>query len=77
VKELTGSRDVVIAGSASILHALARADLVDEYRILLFPTALGRGTKLFPGGTAPTHLRLLSAQPVGQAVLLRYERPPR
>jgi dihydrofolate reductase len=74
VKELTRDRDVVVAGSASIVHSLADADLVDEYRILLFPTALGRGSRLFQDGTAPAHLRLVSTQAAGQAVLLRYER---
>lgn len=74
VKELTRDRDVVVAGSTSIVHALADADLVDEYRILLFPTALGRGTRLFQDRTAPAHLRLVSAQAAGQTVLLSYER---
>jgi dihydrofolate reductase len=74
VKEQVRSRDVVVAGSASVVHALAEADLVDEYRILLFPTALGTGTRLFAAGAAPAHLRLVSAEPVAQAVLLRYER---
>lgn len=74
VKEQVREREVVVAGSASIVHALAQADLVDEYRILLFPTALGDGTRLFETGTAPTRLRLASAERAGQAVLLRYER---
>jgi dihydrofolate reductase len=74
VKEHARERDIVVAGSASIVHALAEADLVDEYRILLFPTALGQGTRLFPDSTASIQLHFLSAQPVGQAVLLRYQR---
>ena len=74
VKEQARDREVVVAGSASIVHAMAEADLVDEYRILVFPTALRHGTRLFNTDTGPTHLRLLSAEPAGQAVLLRYER---
>lgn len=68
-------RDVIVAGSASIVHALAAADLVDEYRILLFPSVLGTGIRLFPEGSAREHFRLVSAEPAGHAVLLCYERP--
>ena len=67
-------RDVIVAGSASVVHALAERDLVDEYRILLFPAVVGRGARLFPLGRPPSPLRLLSAEPVGPTVLLRYER---
>jgi dihydrofolate reductase len=68
-------RDVIVAGSASVVHALAAHDLVDEYRILLFPSALGTGARLFTVETAPVHLLLVSAETSGAAVLLRYQRP--
>jgi dihydrofolate reductase len=66
--------DVIVAGSASVVHALAAQDLVDEYRILIFPELLGRGTKLFTAATAPTQLRLVSAETAGPTVLVRSER---
>ncbi|MGH3470671.1 MAG: dihydrofolate reductase family protein [Nocardioidaceae bacterium] len=66
--------DVIVVGSASVVHALAEGDLVDEYRIMVFPDVVGQGTKLFPTTAASTQLRLLSADPVGPAVLMRYER---
>ncbi|MGH9072524.1 MAG: dihydrofolate reductase family protein [Acidimicrobiales bacterium] len=74
VAEQKTDRDVIVVGSASVVHALADRDLVDEYRILVFPDLVGHGTKLFPTATAPTQLRLLSADAVGPAVLRRYER---
>lgn len=74
VKDETRHRDVVVAGSTSLVHTLAAADLVDEYRILMFPTVLGTGTRLFSAETAPAQFRLVSGDRVGQAVLLRYER---
>ena len=43
-------RDLVVAGSASVAHALMDADLVDEYRLLVFPTVVGEGTRLFEAG---------------------------
>ena len=74
VSEHKASHDVVVAGSASVVHALAEADLVDEYRILVFPDVVGHGTKLFTSKTAPTRLRLVSAETAGPAVSIRYER---
>lgn len=67
-------QDVIIAGSASVVHALAEADLVDEYRILVFPELVGQGTRLFTGRTSPAQLRLAWAEAAGPAVLMRYEK---
>jgi dihydrofolate reductase len=67
-------RDVIIAGSLSIVQTLMAADLVDEYRLLTFPTILGVGDRLFPTGGLPTYLECLSAEQVGATVLTRYER---
>jgi dihydrofolate reductase len=67
-------RDVIIAGSLSVVHALMAGDLIDEYRLLTFPTVLGTGTRLFPAGGPPAYLRCLSAGQSGAAVLTRYGR---
>jgi dihydrofolate reductase len=67
-------RDLIITGSLSVVHTLMAHDLVDEYRLLTFPTILGAGRRLFPEGTAPTYLRTLSAEPAGAAVLTRHAR---
>ena len=67
-------RDVIVTGSLSIVHALMAADLVDEYRLLTFPTVLGTGRRLFPAGAAPAQLECLSAERVGAVVLARYGR---
>ncbi|MGW4396211.1 dihydrofolate reductase family protein [Amycolatopsis nivea] len=68
------SRDVVVIGSLSIVHTLMAADLVDEYRLLTFPTILGSGTRLFPDGNGPVHLECAAAERVGAATLSRYVR---
>jgi dihydrofolate reductase len=67
-------RDVIITGSLSIVHALITEDLIDEYRLLTFPTILGTGGRLFPAGHPPTDLECLSAERSGAAVLGRYRR---
>jgi len=74
IERQKAERDVVIIGSASVVHALARQGLVDEYRISLLPTVLGSGTRLFEAGVAPLDWRLVSAERKGAAVLLRYDR---
>jgi dihydrofolate reductase len=70
-------RDLIITGSLSVVHALMAEDLIDEYRLLTFPTILGTGERLFPGAAAPAHLECLSAERAGAAVLARYGRATR
>jgi dihydrofolate reductase len=67
-------RDVIITGSLSIVHTLLAKDLIDEYRLLTFPTILGSGDRLFPAGGPPAYLDLLSAGQAGAATLARYRR---
>jgi len=74
IERQKAERDVVVIGSASVVHALARKGRVDEYRISILPTVLGSGTRLFEAGVAPHDWRLASAERKGAAVLLRYER---
>jgi dihydrofolate reductase len=70
------SRDVIVTGSLSVVRALMAADLIDEYRLLIFPTALGSGDRLFPAGGPPVYLETVSAEQSGAAILARY-RPAR
>ncbi len=50
VKQEREQRDVVVIGSLSLVHPLAAADLVDEYRVITFPTVVGAGDRLFGAG---------------------------
>jgi dihydrofolate reductase len=70
-------RDVVTTGSLSVVHTLMAHDLIDEYRLLTFPTILGVGRRLFPAGGPPAYLETLSAEQAGAAVLTRYGRAAR
>lgn len=74
VARLREDRDVVVPGSASVVEYLAARDLVDQYRVLVFPTVLGRGRRLFADGTAPVDLELTGAEALGPAVRLVYDR---
>ncbi|WP_330342256.1 dihydrofolate reductase family protein [Streptomyces sp. NBC_00557] len=67
-------RDVVVTGSLSVVDRLMAADLVDEYRLLTFPTILGTGRRLFPDAGPHAELECLAAEQSGAAVLTRYRR---
>ena len=66
--------DVLVAGSARLVRSLAEHDLVDEYRLMVFPVVLGTGKRLFGEGIPHTVLRLLDSTPVGPdgVVVLTY-----
>jgi dihydrofolate reductase len=64
-------------GSLSLVHALMSTDLIDEYRLLTFPSILGTGERLFPADGPPTDLELVSATQIGPTVLAQYRRSAR
>lgn len=71
VERLRAERDVVVIGSTNVVQQLASAGVVDEYRMLVFPTVLGEGERLFAQGV-PAELELESADVAGPCVLLCY-----
>ena len=66
--------EILLYGSADLLATLMKAELIDEYRLMLFPVVLGSGKRLFRDEADMRHLRLVSARtfPLG-VVLLTYE----
>jgi dihydrofolate reductase len=50
LKAEPGPGVIGLQGSASVVQALTRADLVDEYVLYVHPVVLGGGTRLFPDG---------------------------
>ncbi|NIH88139.1 dihydrofolate reductase family protein [Amycolatopsis granulosa] len=79
VRARTAVQDVIVTGSLSVVHELAGHGLVGEYRLMVFPTVLGTGRRLFADRTPPAELRLHSAGRKGEAVLLCYRgagKPP-
>jgi dihydrofolate reductase len=64
VRKLKGAPGdpLVILGSGSIVGQLARAGLVDEYQILVFPVVLGAGVSMFAGADKLIDLKLESTR---------------
>jgi dihydrofolate reductase len=62
--------DFVLAhGGARFAQSLVASGLVDEYRLVIHPVALGRGQPLFCGLRSPVDLRLISATPFDTGVV--------
>ena len=62
--------DVLVNGSAQLVHTLVEHDLVDEYRLMVFPVLLGSGKRLFGDGAEPRALEVVETRPVGEVVIL-------
>jgi dihydrofolate reductase len=56
---------ILVAGSGTLVRTLLEADLVDELRLMVFPTILGRGRRLFPDGIDRRKLELVESRTVG------------
>lgn len=65
--------DIVCTGSVSVARALVSTDLVDEFRLFVYPVVMGRGARLFEDSAEMPRLELAeSASFRSGVVLLRY-----
>jgi dihydrofolate reductase len=66
--------DIVVHGSAQLVQTLVEHDLVDEFRLMVFPVVLGSGKRLFAETSDKKPLRLVDSKVVGEGVaILIYE----
>jgi len=54
--------EIQVTGSWQLIQTLMKHNLIDEYRLWIFPLVLGSGKRLFAGGTIPTGLKLVDTQ---------------
>jgi class 3 adenylate cyclase/dihydrofolate reductase len=62
--------DILLYGSADLFNTLMKHDLIDEYRLMVFPVVLGTGKHLFRDGNDTHHLRLVDTKAFGSGVVL-------
>jgi dihydrofolate reductase len=67
VEEIAGLKerhdgDLLVAGSCRLVQTLVEQDLVDEWRLMVFPVLLGAGKKLFGEGFDRSALRLVETK---------------
>jgi len=67
--------DLIAYGGATLDQALTRLGLVDEYRLMIQPAALGAGLPLFKDLPAPLHLELVEATTYPTGVAIHVYRP--
>ncbi len=67
--------EIRIWGSADLIRTLAEHDLIDEYRLIVYPLVLGTGKKLFPEGFPRARFAVVETRPLASGVVIsRYER---
>ena len=54
--------ELQVHGSANLIQTLLEHGLIEEFRLWTFPLVLGKGKRLFHGGTVPAGLELTSSQ---------------
>ena len=70
-------KDIMAHGGATFVQALSRRGLVDEYRLVIRPVALGSGMPLFKDLPVPLQLRLVDSKDFGDGTAIRVYEPIR
>jgi dihydrofolate reductase len=66
-------KDILVFGSAELVNALMQHDLIDEYRMMVFPVVVGSGKRLFDEGLDTKILELVDTKTFDSgAVVLTY-----
>ncbi|OPX12504.1 dihydrofolate reductase family protein [Mycobacterium sp. AT1] len=71
----TDGPELQVHGSADLLQTLIRHDLIDEYRLWIFPVLVGTGKRLFADGVVPASLELVTSSVSTTGVVIGTYRP--
>jgi dihydrofolate reductase len=63
-------KDILVFGSCGLAQTLMQLDLIDEYRLMVFPVVLGSGKRLFGGGIDKKALRLVETKTFDSGVIV-------
>ncbi|WP_206789342.1 dihydrofolate reductase family protein [Amycolatopsis sp. MtRt-6] len=67
--------ELQVHGSGALLQTLIAHDLVDEYRLWLYPVVLGKGRRLFPEGVTPKGFEHVGTRQTAAGVTVLVLRP--
>ena len=67
--------ELQVQGSGNLIQTLIEHDLVDEYRLLIYPVHLGAGKKLFQDGLKAAALRLTASSVTSTGVIIATYEP--
>jgi dihydrofolate reductase len=70
-REIDG--DILVNGSAMLVHSLIERGLVDELRLMVFPVILGSGKRVFPDTPEKTVLELVDTKAYGGIVVHAFQ----
>lgn len=59
---LAGGKNILVWGSHKLVQTLMRDNLVDEYKLYIYPLTLGTGKRFFEEGTAGQTLKLINTR---------------
>jgi dihydrofolate reductase len=62
-------KDIILDGSASLVHSLMGTDLIDEFRFLVQPILMGKGRRFFTDRMPQLRLRLVESKTLSLGVL--------
>jgi dihydrofolate reductase len=74
IKQQPG-QDVLIFGSGELVHSLMSLDLIDEYRLMVFPVVVGSGKRLFREESEKKVLKLIETKAFSSGVIVLTYRP--
>jgi dihydrofolate reductase len=66
--------EIQVHGSPGLLQTLLEHDLIDEYRLWIFPVVLARGKRLFGDGAIPVGLKLVAGDVTATGVTVNVYR---
>ena len=66
---------MLIFGSGELVHSLMSLDLIDEYRLMVFPVVVGNGRRLFREGSEKKVLKLIETRTFSSGVIVLTYRP--